>query len=192
MPSASASASASAGRAGGLRQSLRSDARDNRDRILEAARAVFAAEGFDAPMREVAHRAGVGPATLYRRFPTKQALAAEAFADRLRACHAIIERGLTDPDPWHGLRTVMFQLFELHARDDGFARAFPYVAELAPARERSLIALAELAARAKDHLRPDFALDDLILLLRANAGMRATTPAASRRFAELAIRSLQA
>jgi AcrR family transcriptional regulator len=174
---------------------LRSDARDNRERILEAARAVFATEGFDAPMREIAHRAGVGPATLYRRFPTKQALATEAFADRIHACHAIIEHGLADPDPWHGLRTVLSDLFELHARDEGFARAFPYVAELAPARERSLAALAELARRAKNHLRPDFALEDLILLLRANAGLRAGSAparvAASRRFTELAIQSLR-
>jgi AcrR family transcriptional regulator len=172
---------------------MRSDARDNRERILEAARAVFTSEGFDAPMREVAHRAGVGPATLYRRFPTKQALATEAFADRLRACHTIIERGLADPDPWRGLRTVVSDLFALHARDGGFA--FPYAAELAPARERSLTALAELTRRARSHLRPDFALDDLILLLRANAGLRATSAAArlaaSRRFAELAIQSLR-
>jgi AcrR family transcriptional regulator len=174
---------------------LRSDARDNRERILSAARAVFGAEGFDAPMREVAHRAGVGPATLYRRFPTKQALATEAFADRLRACHTIIERGVADPDPWHGLRTVILELFELHAADEGFARAFPYTAELVPLRERSLTALAELTRRARSELRADFALEDLILLLRANAGLRATSAAgrlaASRRLAELAIRSLR-
>jgi AcrR family transcriptional regulator len=174
---------------------LRSDARDNRERILEAARAVFGADGFDAPMRAVAHRAGVGPATLYRRFPTKQALAAEAFAERIHACHLIIERGLADPDSWRGLRTVIFELFELHARDEGFARAFPYVAELAPARERSLAALAELARRAKARLRADFVLEDLILLLRANAGLRAGSAdarlAASRRLAELALRSLR-
>src|ERR1700735_1274970 len=57
---------------------LRSDARDNRDLILDAARAAFAAEGLNVPMREIARRAGVGQATLYRRFPTKQALGTEA------------------------------------------------------------------------------------------------------------------
>jgi AcrR family transcriptional regulator len=175
--------------ADGLPQMLRSDARDNRSRILAAAREVFGGEGFDAPMREVAHRAGVGPATLYRRFPTKQALVAEAFADRLYACHTIIEEGLADPDPWRGLRRVITDLFELHARDENFDRAFPYAVELTLARERSLLALAELARRAKAHLRPDFVLEDLILLFRANAGLRAT-PAASRRLAEIAIRGL--
>lgn len=174
-----------------LSQMLRSDARDNRSRILEAAREVFGGDGFDAPMREIARRAGVGPATLYRRFPTKQALVAEAFADRLYACHAVIEEGLADPDPWRGLRRVITDLFELHARDEGFARAFPYAVELAPARERSLLSLAELARRAQGRLRPDFVLEDLVLVLRANAGLRAT-PAASRRLAEIAIRGLAA
>src|SRR5690349_1268544 len=70
---------------------LRADALDNRERILDAARALFAAEGLDVPMGEIARRAGVGPATLYRRFPTKQTLIAEAFADEMRACHAIVD-----------------------------------------------------------------------------------------------------
>ena len=55
-----------------LPHKLRSDALDNRERILGAARAAFAAEGLNVPMREIARRAGVGPATLYRHFPTKQ------------------------------------------------------------------------------------------------------------------------
>ncbi|CAM3337706.1 helix-turn-helix domain-containing protein [Kibdelosporangium persicum] len=62
-----------------LPHTLRSDARDNRDRILVAARTAFAADGIDVPMREIARRAGVGPATLYRRFPTKEALVTAAF-----------------------------------------------------------------------------------------------------------------
>ena len=53
---------------------LRADAQENRDRILDAARALFSERGLDVSMREVARCAEVGPATLYRRFPTKQAL----------------------------------------------------------------------------------------------------------------------
>src|ERR1700729_80765 len=71
-----------------LPHTLRSDARDNRELILDAARALFAAEGLNVPMREIARRAGVGPATLYRRFPTKEMLVTEAFADQMLACHA--------------------------------------------------------------------------------------------------------
>jgi AcrR family transcriptional regulator len=62
---------------------LRSDALDNRERILDAAGAVFAAEGLNVPMREITRRAGVGPATLYRHFPTKEALVTEAFTEEM-------------------------------------------------------------------------------------------------------------
>ena len=83
-----------------LPHTLRSDALDNRERILDAARAVFAADGLDVPMREIARRAGVGPATLYRRFPTKQTLATEAFTEQMHACHAIVQEGLADATSW--------------------------------------------------------------------------------------------
>ncbi|MGC0407018.1 AcrR family transcriptional regulator [Streptomyces sp. SAI-195] len=82
-----------------LPHTLRSDAEDNRERILDAARALFAAQGLRVPMREVARRAGVGPATLYRRFPGKQELITEACQDQLRACRAIVDECLAHPDP---------------------------------------------------------------------------------------------
>ncbi|MCP2322275.1 AcrR family transcriptional regulator [Hamadaea flava] len=183
-------------------QTLRSDALDNRERILDAARTVLAAEGLDVPMREIARRAGVGPATLYRHFPTKQALAAEAFTEQMYACHAIVEEGLADPDPWHGLCLVIEKLCELHARNRGFTTAFtsafPHAMDLAAGREHALTLLADLARRAKDtgHLRADFVLDDLILLLMANGGLHATSTnarvTASRRFAALAIQAFRA
>ncbi|MFI0470655.1 TetR/AcrR family transcriptional regulator [Saccharopolyspora sp. 5N102] len=181
---------------------LRSDARDNRERILDAARAVFAVEGLNVPMREIARRAGVGPATLYRHFPTKEMLATEAFADQMRACYAIVDEGLADPDPWHGFCLVIEKLFELHARDRGFTTAFmstfPNAMDFATDREQALRSIAELTRRAKDagRLRPDVVLDDLILVLMANSGIQAASPtarvAASRRFAALTIQAFQA
>ncbi len=185
-----------------LPHNLRSDALDNRERILDAARAAFAAEGMNVPMREIARRAGVGPATLYRHFPTKQMLATKAFTYQLCACRAIVDEGLADPDPWHGFRLVIEKVCELHARNRGFAAAFrsafPDVMDVTAGREYALNAVAELARRAKKagHLRPDFVLDDLLLVLMANDGIRATSPAArvaaSRRFAALAIQAFQA
>ncbi|MEU5673188.1 TetR/AcrR family transcriptional regulator [Micromonospora sp. NPDC047762] len=186
---------------GHLTQNLRSDALDNRERILDTARAVFAAEGMDVPMREIARRAGVGPATLYRRFPTKQALATEAFADQMNACVAVVDEGLTDPDPWRGLCLVIEQLCELQARSRGFTAAFtsafPHAVDLAAKREAALTSLAELMRRAKGtgHLRPDVGLDDLVLMLMANGGLYATSTnaraAASRRFAALTIEAFR-
>jgi AcrR family transcriptional regulator len=185
-----------------LPHTARSDARDNRKLILDAARALFAAKGLDIPMREVARRAGVGPATLYRHFPAKQALVAEAFAEQMRACRSIVDEGLANPDPWHGFCLVIEEVCALHARDRGFTAAFmsayPDAWDFAADREYALRSVARLARQAQEagRLRPDFVLDDLILMLMANGGIRASTPAAtvaaSRRFAALAIQSFQA
>jgi AcrR family transcriptional regulator len=181
---------------------LRADALDNRERILDAARTVFAAEGLNVPMREIARRAGVGPATLYRRFPTKQALVTEAFTDQLRACEAIVDEGLAHPDPWRGFRLVIEKTCELHARHRGFTEAFmaayPEAMDFAAARAYTLRSVGELAQRAKGPhgLRHDFVLDDLILMIMANRGIHAASTAArvaaSRRFAALVIQAFQA
>jgi AcrR family transcriptional regulator len=181
---------------------LRSDALDNRERILEVARALFAAEGLNVPMRKIARRAGVGPATLYRRFPTKQLLLTEAFADEMRACHAIVEEGLAEPDPWRGFCRLLEEICELHARNRGFTAAFmsaaPNAMDFAAEREQVLKSIAELAGRAKEtgRLRPDFVLDDLFLMLMANRGIHAPSTAArvaaSRRFAAFMIQAFQA
>jgi AcrR family transcriptional regulator len=187
---------------GRLPHNLRSDARDNRELILATARAVFAAEGLNVPMREIARRAGVGPATLYRRFPTKQILVTQAFTEELGACHAIVDEGIADPDPWHGLCLVIEKICELHARSRGFTAAFmsafPGAIDSAASRDYALRSVGELTHRAMStgRLRPDFVLDDLILILMANNGIRgaspATTAAASQRFAALAIKALEA
>ena len=63
---------------------LRADARRNRERVLEAARSAFAAEGLSVPLDEIARRAGVGPGTLYRHFPAKEALLEAVMHDRMQ------------------------------------------------------------------------------------------------------------
>ncbi len=187
---------------GRLPHARRSDARDNRERILEAARALFAAEGLSVPIREVARRAGVGPATPYRHFPTKEMLVTDAFTEEKHTCRAILDEGLADPHPWHGFCLVLERLCALHARNRGFTAAFmsayPNAMDFATDREYELNSITELARRARDagRLRRDFVLDDLILMLVANRGIHATSPAArvaaSRRFAALAIRAFAA
>jgi hypothetical protein len=129
-------------------------------------------------------------------------LATEAFTDQLCACRAIVDEGLADPDPWHGFCLVIEKVSELHARNRGFAAAFrsafPNAMDVTTGREYGLNSVAELARRAKKagHLRPGFILDNLILMLMANDGIHATSPAArvaaSRRFAALAIQAFQA
>src|ERR1700722_14720405 len=78
---------------------LRADARRNRDRVLEAARAAFGAEGSGVSLDEIARRAGVGAGTVYRHFATKEALFEEVVFDRIEQ---LVEeaRVLSDePDP---------------------------------------------------------------------------------------------
>ncbi|MFE6286189.1 TetR/AcrR family transcriptional regulator [Streptomyces sp. NPDC057877] len=187
---------------GRLSHPARSDARDNRARILDAAHEVFGEEGLNAPMREVARHAGVGPATLYRHFPTKRALIAETFAQQRRACHAAVRHALADPDPWHGFRGLIERICELHAHSRGFAdafmTAFPEAMDFAADRERTVRAVAELARRAQQtgRLRPGFVVDDLVLMLMAHRGLhdvpRADRLTASRRFAAYVIDAFRA
>ncbi|MEU0431982.1 helix-turn-helix domain-containing protein [Streptomyces sp. NPDC006290] len=188
--------------AGHLPQTVRSDARDNRARILDAARSVFGEEGLSAPMSNVARHADLAPATLYRHFPTKQALIAQTFTEQRRACHAAVRDALTDADPWHGFQSLIERICELHAHSRGFAdafmTAFPESMDFAADRERTVRAVAELARRAQEtgELRPGFIVDDLILMLTAHQGLHhAPLPArltASRRFAAYVIEAFRA
>ncbi|MGC7095023.1 TetR/AcrR family transcriptional regulator [Amycolatopsis lurida] len=181
---------------------LRSDARDNRARILAVARLAFAADGIDVPMREIARRADLGVATVYRHFATKDDLLAEAFAEQMVLCSTVVEEGLAASDPWEGFSLVIENMMVVHALDRGFARAFtsqlPRALDFAAERDRTLRRLLELVARAKKSgaLREDFVLEDIGLALMANEGIRTETPemrvAASRRFAALMLQSFQA
>ncbi|GAA0825112.1 TetR/AcrR family transcriptional regulator [Streptosporangium amethystogenes subsp. fukuiense] len=180
-------------------QKLRSDARDNRARILAVARATFAAEGLDVPIREIARRAQVGAATVYRHFPTKEALLSEVFAEPMAMCSAVVEEGLAQADPWRGFCLAFEKLMEVHALDRGLSGAFtsqlPY---FTADRDRTIRLLFQLIRRAKEAggLRADFVLEDFILAMMANEGIRAESPeqraAASRRFAALMIQSFRA
>jgi AcrR family transcriptional regulator len=181
---------------------LRSDARDNRERILAAARAAFGAEGLDVSIREIARRAEVGPATVYRHFPTKAALRTEALRQQQALCSAVVSEGLSAEDPWTGFQLVVDRLMAMHTLDRGFvgaiAAARPSAVEFAADREQALRLLLELVGRAKSSgvLRADFVLQDLSLALMANNGIQAETPAmtvvASQRFAALMLQSFKA
>lgn len=180
---------------------LRADAEENRELVLKAARSLFSERGLDVPMREVARHAGVGPATLYRRFPSKQSLVAAAFTDELRECGSIVAAACSDPDPWNGICTFLLRIGELNARNQGFTDAFistfPDAIDFTAHRAGILRSLAGLCARAQEAgvLRGDVVLDDLVLILMAGRGLPGATPdarlAASRRFSSLAIEAFR-
>lgn len=182
-------------------QPLRSDAQENRDRILEAARELFAAEGLEVTMRQIARRAQVGPATLYRRFPAKRELVFAAMSDEFRACRAIVRDAAADPDPWRGFRDVIEGITVLGARNHGFTDAFvsayPGAIDFASHRAEMIREVAGIARRAQaaGRLRADFVLDDFVLVLLAGRGLSAVPlsarTAAARRFAAIAVEGLQ-
>jgi AcrR family transcriptional regulator len=190
------------GMTGTLTHVLRSDAQDNRDRVLEAARELFAESGLGVTMRQIARRAGVGPATLYRRFPTKQDLVLEAFMDELVACSSIVREGAADPDPWRGFCSVIERVTVLNARNQGFTDAFlaeyPSAVDFAAHRAALTREIAAISRRAiaAGELRADFTVDDFMLVLLAGRGLTAVPArdrvAAARRFAALAIEGLRA
>ncbi|MEU8707616.1 helix-turn-helix domain-containing protein [Streptomyces sp. NPDC048565] len=182
---------------------LRADARENRDRILRAAREAFSQQGIDVPMAAIARRAGVGVATLYRRFPTRDALVTEAFAEELTHCVSVLDEGLADPDPWRGFCTVLERVCLMQAVDRGFTQAFltdfPDQLDFAGERARAEESLALLVRRAKDAggLRQDFEPSDITLLLLANCGVATgageeEAAVASRRLAAYLLQAFRA
>ncbi|TXL89204.1 TetR/AcrR family transcriptional regulator [Streptomyces sp. IB2014 016-6] len=181
---------------------LRADARKNRERILRAAREAYAVDGLDVPMTTIARRAGVGPATLYRHFPSRVELITAVFAGQFAQCVAAFEEAFEDPDPWHGLCSFLDKVCAEQAADRGFGAAFlgrfPGVIDIESEREGAEAGLARLVRRAKDagQLRQDFDPSDIILLLLANVGLAGqspqVSPAASRRLVAYLLQSFRA
>jgi AcrR family transcriptional regulator len=132
---------------------LRADARRNRDRIVEAAREVFAEHGLDASLNEVARVAQVGVATLFRRFPNREELIAATFADRMGEYAALIETALEDPDPWHGFSEYVRGVCAMQVSDRGFTdvltQSLPSVQEFEAEREQAFRRFTLLISRAR-------------------------------------------
>lgn len=160
---------------------LRVDAARNRDRILAAARRLYASEGLGVSMAAVAREAGVGKATLSRRFATREELINTVFADRMDAYAAAVTVALADPDPWHGLAGYLHDICAMQAADRGFAdvltMTFPAAKALESRRAEAYNGLVELIGRAKDsgQLSEDFTDRDVVILLMANAGVVTAT-----------------
>jgi AcrR family transcriptional regulator len=152
---------------------LRADARRNRERILDSARSVFAECGAEAQMDDVAHRAGVGVGTVYRHFPTKEALMVELvrqkfrlFADRARDA---LER---EEEPFAALTDMMLRNAETTAQDAATQHALAVAGEhiwmQARLEQEELLALTDkLIARARraGAIRPDVRATDIGMLM---------------------------
>lgn len=156
---------------------LRVDAERNRARIVEAAQSAFAEHGLDVPLEDVAQGAGVGIATLYRRFPTRDDLIAACFERRLAEYARAAEEALEAPDGWSGFHAYVEHVAGMQAADRGLkdvlTRTFPDARALEAHRTRAYELSVRLIQRAiaQGSLRPDFVPEDLVLLQMANAGV---------------------
>src|SRR5690348_6981256 len=146
---------------------LRKDAELNRRKILDAAGELFAERGLRVTLNDVAHHAGVGVGTVYRRFPDKAQLIDELFEERLEEIHALIETAIADPDPWHGLSSFLENVSKIQASDRTVKELLfntPCCAERVPKMQAKMFPLATVLvkqAQESGQLRPDAAAQDV-------------------------------
>ena len=179
----------------------RADALRNEERILAAAHQVFAELGPLAPIDEVAARAGVGKATVYRAFATKQALLAAVARERIEWFARLGEAAIDADDVWEAFRALMLTLAESQARIRLMAPALAaarLVPEVQESRLRSRRALTALMARAQEQggMRADVEWDDVIVLIAGVTHVlgerEESDPAVWRRYMALVVASLRA
>jgi len=151
---------------------LRADAQRNHDRIIAAAHDAFAESGLETPVEEIARRAGVGAATVYRRFPNKELLMRAIIDARLAELEPALAAALSAQDPWEGLLAALRAILDIQVRNLAFlqvlaqAGAMPHLkSELA---ERVMAPLYELFARAQaaGELRADLEPAEVHQLIR--------------------------
>jgi AcrR family transcriptional regulator len=181
---------------------LRKDAEQNRLRLLAAATELFAARGFGVTLNDVAHHAGVGIGTVYRRFANKEELLEALFDQQVAEISEVADTALADPDPWHGLTWYLEQAMVLQARDKGLAQILSgdWISVERHDWGRDILApkVNAIADRAKQAgvLRTDIAGTDLVFLqVGLNAILNRTSTAAPdlhRRYLALIIDGLRA
>ena len=168
---------------------LRRDAARNRERLIQSAREVFAARGFEASMDDIAHHAGLGVGTAYRHFANKFDLANAIFDTAVNAFVDSAQEAMTTPDPWQGLVDVIESTLEAQTGNRAIREIL--LGRRRDERERHgsiLDTLRPLFERARDAgaLRPDVELSDIamgVLMLCAVADASVeTSPYLWRRY----------
>lgn len=183
-------------------QPVRSDGRRSHEQLLAAARATFAAEGTDASLREVARRAGVSIATLYRHFPTREALLEALLRQGFDTLRRRASELLTHPDPSGALVTWIGELAAASTRYDGLPASVlgalhdPGSTLHASCVELRAAAGAILArAQRSGQIRADLDADELIATAYAMAWaarQAGRTPSAGDRLLALLVEGLAA
>jgi len=139
---------------------VRADAQRNLDLVLGAAQECFAEGGVDVSVDEVARRAGVGHGTVFRRFPTKEALLDAVLSKELDRMLVFAQAGLAEADPWEGFAAFFRAAAESYAQNRALHEAKERCHELPqmPAIEhaaRELVRRAQKAGVLREDLTPD-------------------------------------
>jgi AcrR family transcriptional regulator len=162
-----------------LTRKPRTDAERNRQQIVAVARAAFAADGLDLPIREIARRAGLGVATVYRHFPSRSDLISAVLSEQVTLCGAEMQAALADPDPWRALCGTIHRFAERQVGDRGLNEALlgshtagVMFAEQRRAHATALTRLFE-RARSTGAVRDGVSVEDVRVGLLAIASFRA-------------------
>jgi len=154
---------------------LRRDAARNRERLLTAASELFAERGLNVTLNDIAHRAGVGVGTAYRRFANKDEVIDALFEQRLQAVVAVAEEALDAPDAWTGLVSFLERSLHMQFGDRGLTEIMnsPQLRHQRVDQTRDRIAplMTQLVDRAKEQrvIRADFDQSDIFFLQMALA-----------------------
>jgi AcrR family transcriptional regulator len=177
---------------------MRADAARNRARLLAVAYETFAAEGLAVPIDEIARRAGVGPGTIYRHFPTKEALFAAVIDDRVRN---VVGTGKTllAADPGTALFEFLREMVRTAAADHGLADALVgYGMDLdaaAPGAEAAFVGILEellTAAQRAGTVRPDVGPAELKALMMVCKSTQGCGNGVAERVASVVVDGLRA
>ncbi|WP_329600013.1 TetR/AcrR family transcriptional regulator [Streptomyces pseudovenezuelae] len=155
---------------------MRADAQRNAEKLRTAAAELFHERGLQAPLKEIARRAGVSHGTLYNLFGSREALIDEVITDLAAArLHEVAERALAYEDAWGGFAYYIETVCELQITDpaisDVISGRYPDARGLMAVCESTNAAAARIIERAQQagSLRPDFAPEDLLFLFGTNS-----------------------
>jgi AcrR family transcriptional regulator len=175
---------------------MRADARLNHDKLVAAARAAFSEDGTGAPLEDVAQRAGVGIGTLYRHFPTRQALLEAVYVDEVEAMAQSAEE-LSALPPWDALSQWLHEYLGFaatkRALNEALVEAAPDSDVLLTCRTAIVgagTALVERAQRA-GVIRGDTNFSDVVRMVAGIAMVPTEDPAQKERLLELALDGLR-
>jgi len=162
---------------------MRADARRNYDRLVNAGREAFTRHGTDAPMDDIARRAGVGPGTLYRHFPTRQALLAAVYRSDVETLVEQAREATRDRTPEEAVASWLRLLLEYTKQKHGLGSAIKTmladdVETFAYCRVTMRSALGETLAAARDAgvLRSDASTEDVLRLVHGLGTALASAP----------------